>query len=395
MQDQIRVQMFGEFKLLVNGECKNQTINKSKKGVVLLQNLMLRKDGMITSDRLMELLWGHDESRNPENALKTLISRFRMLLNLCCPGLGTCIVARRGGYQFVQPEGMTADLFEFEEAVEALRHDEQDSAERRAHFEKILSLYEGELLADKRQEEWLIGSVERYHNQYIWAVYQYIALLKIKDEWDEIVQVCQAALEIDSFDERLHLELAQAMARIMEDRRPAKHGDGSGPSYRISHPTDRIQKFYNRVVEVGNVLDADLNAVETELREYAGSHGAFECEYPVFRDIFQLQQHNLDRLGASIHVAMIIITAANDKALSASRLKEAMEGLGTVLHAHLRAGDVICRYSSSQWVLMLPNNKQDNERAVLERLKFIFYQHFSEESFLFQYRYSLSGFRCP
>ena len=41
-------------------------------------------------------LWSEDKSANPENALKTLVSRLRALLNQMSPGLGKCIVADRG-----------------------------------------------------------------------------------------------------------------------------------------------------------------------------------------------------------------------------------------------------------------------------------------------------------
>ena len=100
MPDQIRIRMFGGFSLFVNNECLDQVIAKSKKGMSLLQYLILKEDAVILNYKLIEVLWPNEESTNPENALKTLISRFRAILNTCSEGLGNCIAASRGGYRF-------------------------------------------------------------------------------------------------------------------------------------------------------------------------------------------------------------------------------------------------------------------------------------------------------
>ena len=57
MSDQIRIRMFGGFSLFVNNECFDQVIAKSKKGMSLLQYLILKEDAVILNYKLIEVLW--------------------------------------------------------------------------------------------------------------------------------------------------------------------------------------------------------------------------------------------------------------------------------------------------------------------------------------------------
>ena len=147
MDQNIRICMFGGFNLYINNECKNAGILKSKKGMSLLQYIILKHDSAVPNYRLIELLWPNEESSNPENALKTLVSRFRALLNQCAEGLGACIEASRGGYRFVLLPGMSVDVFEFDEICKKLQNARELTAENRALYQRALTLYSGDLLS--------------------------------------------------------------------------------------------------------------------------------------------------------------------------------------------------------------------------------------------------------
>ena len=63
---------------------------------------------------LYEALWPNDESSNPENALKTLVSRTRSLLSTISKELPSCIATNRGSYRFNAIENCEVDIYEFE-----------------------------------------------------------------------------------------------------------------------------------------------------------------------------------------------------------------------------------------------------------------------------------------
>ena len=389
MPDQIRIRMFGGFSLFVNNECLDQVIAKSKKGMSLLQYLILKEDAVILNYKLIEVLWPNEESTNPENALKTLISRFRAILNTCSEGLGNCIAASRGGYRFQLLPNMTVDMFEFESLVEKLEGRTELTDETNELFQKVLMLYTGDLLAGNDQDDWAISRSVNLHSQYIKIVYAYITLLKKAERYEEIIQNCRFALETDPFDERLHLELMQALVKTSRNNEALmqyKHVTNMHFRYLGVKPPEGIQEFYKQIIQAGDTLDMNIDTIRDELQEFGDVHGAFECEYAVFREIYNMQMRNLERLGSSMYIAMIMITSMDGEPLSPLKLDDIMKGLSEVLKAHLRKGDTITHFSPSQYALLLPTVNMDSGRMVMERIKRFFYQKFPNSNVMFSYR---------
>ena len=398
MADQIHIRMFGGFSLFVNNECKDSVIAKSKKGLTLMQYLILKCDAAVPNFKLIEALWPNEESSNPENALKTLFSRFRAILNQCCPTLGACIAANRGGYQFMPLKDMTIDLFEFRETAGKLEDCAKLTPENRPLFQRILAIYTGDLLAGSDQDDWAISTSVSLHDQYIKIIYRYVTLLQEKSEYEEIIQTCRFALETDPFDERLHLELMQALVktnRSNEALMQYKHVTNMHFRYLGVKPPEGIQEFYKQIMQAGNALDMDLDAVRAELREYGEDHGAFECEYTVFREIYNLQMRNLQRLGSNMYIAMIMITSMDGEPMDPLKLDDIMKGLSYVLKNHLRKGDTITHFSPAQYALLLPTINMDTGRMIMERIKRYFYQRFPNSNVMFNYRLGPLGEKKP
>ena len=389
MTDFVHIRMFGGFSLFVNNVCMDQVVAKSKKGLTLLQYLILHCDASEPNAKLIEALWPNEESSNPENALKTLVSRFRTILNQCCPQLGTCIAASRGGYQFTPLHGMTIDLFEFREMAENLEGCQRLTPESRLWFQRILTIYTGDLLAGNDQEEWAVSVGVALHDQYIRLIYRYVTLLQEKSEYEEIIQTCRFALETDPFDERLHLELMQALVktnRSNEALMQYKHVTNMHFRYLGVKPPESIQEFYQQIMQTGSALDTNLDSVRTELQEYGENRGAFECDYAVFREIYNLQMRNLQRLGSNMYLAMIMITSLDGEPMDPLKLDDIMKGLSAVLRGHLRKGDTITHCAPAQYALLLPTINADTGRMIMERIKRLFYQRYPNSSVMFSYR---------
>ncbi len=389
MADQIRIRLFGGFSIFVNDECFDQVIAKSKKGMAFMQYLILKYDASVPNYKLIEVLWPNEESSNPENALKTLISRFRSILNQCSAGLGNCIVATRGGYQFSKLEGLTLDLFDFEEIARKLEGCNSLTPETSQWYQEILKLYNGDLLAGSDQDDWAISRSVNLHGQYIKIVYSYLDLLKKAERYEDIIQTCRFALESDPFDERLHLDLMQALVKTNRNNEALmqyKHVTNMHFRYLGVKPPEGIQEFYKQIVQAGDTLDMNIDTIRGELQEFGEVHGAFECEYAVFREIFNLQMRNLERLGSSMFIAMIMITSMDGEPLNPLKLDDIMRGLSEVLKKHLRKGDTYTHFSPSQYALLLPTVNIDTGRMVMERIKRYFYQRFPNSNVMFSYR---------
>ena len=100
MRDIIRIQMMGEFVIYINERQADHMVNKSRKGLALIEYLIVGHGQPVSNQRLLSAFWGDERVTNPENALKTLISRVRAMLSQISPDLGGCIVADRGAYHW-------------------------------------------------------------------------------------------------------------------------------------------------------------------------------------------------------------------------------------------------------------------------------------------------------
>ena len=72
MNDQIRIQMMDHFTIYINEQKADYLVNKTRKGVALMEYLILHQGQPTPNYRLLVTLWSEDKSANPENALKTL-----------------------------------------------------------------------------------------------------------------------------------------------------------------------------------------------------------------------------------------------------------------------------------------------------------------------------------
>ena len=81
MAEQVNIRMMGYFAIEANGTVHEELMAKSRKGVSLIQYLVLEQGRPVSSQRLIRELWSGSRNGNPENALKTMVSRMRSSLN--------------------------------------------------------------------------------------------------------------------------------------------------------------------------------------------------------------------------------------------------------------------------------------------------------------------------
>lgn len=388
--NKVRIQMMDTFTVYVNESVTEYLSGKSRKGAVLMQYLILNKGQPVSNARLLSSLWGDDSGTNPENALKTLVSRFRSLLNQVSPDLGRCIVADRGAYHWECLPGMSVDVYEIDEIFARLTNVHPGDYDTRWQlYCSLLSLYRGDLLQHSEQNEWVLGPAASMHNRYMSAVYSCIEMLKSMNNYNEIINVCRNALEVDQFDDRLHMELMTALIntnRTSEALVQYKHVTHINYRYLGVQPSKEMQDFYRQIERTGKTLDFNLETIRNELRESGEQRGAFVCDYSVFKEIYNLQMRNLRRLGSTMFLCVIMVGDAEEPITDSIRQDNIMNGLLEILCANLRKGDTITRFSPMMYALLLPTVNYSTGKMVMERIRRLFFLRFPNSSVPFSYR---------
>lgn len=99
--------------------------------------------------------------------------------------------------------------------------------------------------------------------------------------------------------------------------------------------------------------------------------GAYFCEYAVFKDLCRVTIRSISRAGGCAYLCLFSLTVLDQKSIRSQTLSKAMDSLCQAITTTLRKGDVFCRYSSEQYLLLLPvdeDNSQERAKQAVRRI---------------------------
>ena len=390
--NRISIQLLGGFSITADHVCHDNLAVKSRKGISLLTYLILQQGNAVSSQRLIRELWSTKRHENPEGALKTMMSRLRSMLNGITPGLGGCIQSERGSYRWESGADVRVDALEFISLTEELKK-ELSEEKRFTLFTRLLDIYQGDLFQNGEMVNGVIQA-SWLHREYLEAVYAYVNLLKEKEAFNEIQRVCQLALRVDELDEFLHIELMRAMVslnRAKEAQAEYRRVTHLNRVYFEAEPSADLQASYQELAEAGRTLQFNLDAIRNELVEREGERrGPFFCDYSSFKEIYNIQMRNLERLGSTMFLGVIMVSSPKGDISAVSR-ESTMAGLQEILRRNLRKGDIITRFSPTIYAMLLPTVNYSTGGMVMQRIEELFYAEYPSRSVIVHYRISPLG----
>ena len=392
MTGEIRIRTMGSFSIETGGRSYDYLAVRSRKGVSLMQYLIMEQGRAVSSQRLIRELWSGRRSEGPENALKTMVSRIRGLLNQVEPTLGGCIASVQGGYCWRSLPQVQVEVLEIMQILDQLKG-ECPPEVRSVLTERLLVLYRGDLFQTGDMNNGL-SLVNWLHREYIDAVLKYITQLKGGEEYNRICDVCRKALLVDDLDEQLHIELMQAMMNLnrAEEAMAEYSRVMKGARAAIDlEPSEEMQACYEQLSEAGSTLRFNLDVIRNELSaQESGRRGPFFCDYRAFKEIYNIQMRNLERLGSTMFLGVIMLGEPGDNLSSVSR-ESGMAGLQEILRCNLRKGDIVTRFADNMYAMLLPTVNYETGNMVMERLEQMFYREYPARNITFHARISPMG----
>lgn len=386
MSTTVRVCVFGGFHVYADGENVDRVLGKSRKGMALLQYLILRHGENVPIYRLIDALWATEPTGNPESAVKTLVSRLRAILCRITPELGACIVTERGCYRWECRENVSVDLMEFEVLEAKLRDCTELNEETEADYRRVLALYVGGLLADCEQKEWIIIRSSALHRDYMRMVYRYLQLLDAREDYGNEITVCRTALDVDAFDEQLHQMMMSALVKTSrpdEAMTQYRHATGLHYRYMGTEPPEGVRKYYGELIGVCQNMRSTLDGVRDELLRENSAPGPLVCEYGVLGAICLHQSRMLKRQGQMMRLGIVMLQST-ESTVNPLKQDMMMRHILKLLLTLLHADDTIARFSASQYVFLMPSASTEEGRVLMRTLRERFYQAYpASENILF------------
>ncbi len=369
---EVRITMLGGFSLTVGDKTISDNSNRAHQLWNLLEYLVAFRNRDISHEELISALWPDDDSENPTNALKNLIYRVRTALSDSgIPGSKELILYRRGAYSYNSALPTRVDTEEFETLVRAASDSSLPADQRIQKYLAALELYKGDFLPKSSSEAWVVPLSTYFHSMYLKAVAEVIGLLENSARFEEVIDVCEAAIVVDQLEERFHESLIRAQLAVGRQQKAMAHYEYiTGLFYRELgvKPSEALRNLYREIIGSMTHVESDLDTIKEDLRESHEASGPFFCEYEVFRDMYQLEARSASRTGHSVFVALITVTGQDGQPPEMPLLGKAMDKLKAAIHASLRRGDVAALFSPTQYVLMLPTLTFENGQMVLERI---------------------------
>lgn len=374
--DKLQIRLFGAFEILVNGNAALGQLRQAKKTCLFLEYLILKRDAAVPHQELLDMLWSERDSRNPATALRTLLHRYRSIVEAAgIPELSDSVVTLRGAYRWNPALKCTIDIYEFERLCRAAQQDALPADERIYLYEQALSLYTAPLLVNARDETWVVQKSVYYHDLYFDSLLTLFSLLREKGAYARIVLLCRKAMDVDCFDERLQYELMMALVKTGQKSEALVQYQlaADAPLPQADRQPEQMRDAYHSLLAADAEMEADLDGVRAVLEGTAEDEGAFECSYDILQDIYLLQRRMTARFHSTLFLGLLALRTEQGVEMSAIEHERVMQRLLAAAKRGLRCGDTVSRYSITQCVVLLPGVTYETGKQVLDRVRRDFY----------------------
>ena len=378
----ITLNTFGSFQLQQDGRTINNTSMNSNMLTKLLIYLIIRRYDDVTKPEIAANLWEDGESDDPMGALKNLTYRLRKELARQLGG-DNYIITSRGKLKWNDELDIIVDVDEFMLAYEKGRNEKEPFMSRIENLEKCILLYNGDFMSEISDAHWALNQLLYYKSCFVDAAVILSELYISKEMYSDLENICTKVLDIYSADERIYYYLILAQTRSGKTKLAME-------SYKNAAARLKSELGITNSAELSKVYRELLNADGDEQQPkdiyYAREdmveedpNGVFKCGYQVFRIIYQLEQRRNERLQIPEYVLMLSLVpegyeSGSYTSMQNAMIRNAMPKMEDIIVHSLRAGDVVARYSESQFIILLPNCDYNSAMIVANRLSGEFYQ---------------------
>lgn len=355
MAEKITIRLLNGFEILKGSKPILENLANTRKTKLFVAYLLVNRDRPVSHQELFELLWSGEEYANPATALRTLLYRFRAMLDKeGADSLSGAIISKKGTYQWNKNLDVSIDALDFQSLAKSGANKSLALSKRKDYLENAIKLYRGALLPDFCSEPWLINKSASYRELFIDVVERYVEILKEEKKYQDIVKVCEDAIERAGNSEILQLEIQLAKFKLA-------NAD--------TKDENRVEAYYNTVKNLSISLWNYTETIQKDLEDEAIEQKAFICDHRVFKEIYRLQRRMQSRSKATIFLGVVEVrygnTSGNADPVDNDQI---MDDMVDCVARGLRCGDAIC-VDDNKISILFPAESYEDAIGVLERLK--------------------------
>ncbi len=367
----VEIQTLGLFDVKKNKESLVHAAAGSKKLWELYKFMVTHRKRSFTPETLLDSLWSSEDYSDPRSTLRRQMHRLRQVLGEQDADQQTeCSILYHNGYYRWNPSIDAAiDAEQFEASLKvgnALQADLPLKA--LSHYREALSHYQGDYLPECIDQQWVFPIRNHYRRLYLKAVLSTTGLLSDQGEFNEIIKICEKAIQLDVYEEEFHLRMMDALLSMGDRKQAMEHYEYvTGLYYQELglKPSPAMKAIYKQILSSQPQLDS-MEALHADLDGDGVVENAYLCSAEIFRSIYELERRRSERNGVQAVIGMI--TMEHPVSASYGKQQQRILALQQHLMHHLRKGDTITRWNDSQFLVLLPGLNVETIESVLHRV---------------------------
>ncbi len=371
----LKVNMFGG--LAITYEGKNISIGKNKtaKYIQLLEIVWLSGDAGIQKDQLTSILYDREEQSNLSNSFNNLIYQMHKQMDRAGLPQHDYIVNRDGVFFTDDTVELDSDVLRFTSNIQKAR-EAQDEAESIPFYKAAFEEYRAEILPELSTQEWLIIKSVQLQKMYAESVIALGGYYEKRNDYDAMYHIYKKAAELYPDDE---WQIGEINALIgMESFKEAYAVYDETVRYYTDElgitPSNDLLECYEKMSRQITNTPGKILQIRDGILEHRGTvagndDGAYDCSFPSFIDAYHILSRNMERSGQSVYMMLLNIVDYEGKRITnAAKLETRAKFLQEAISLTLRQGDTYCKYSASQFLLLLVGTNKESCKTVFRRL---------------------------
>lgn len=338
----------------------------------LLVYMLLYREKALTTEDIANAIWpGEEDLDNPSGALKNLMYRLRKNLAKYF-GDEEFILTNRGSYQWNPKVEVVLDIEEFERLIKSAK---QENVEEKAviRYEQALDIYQGDFMSKLMDLHWIQAQAIYYHSMYLSGVKSLAKLYLNESRYEEVEHICAEALKFENADEQLYCYQIEARMHCGKVQLALDSYDMARKIMETElgvRKTTILNKVYEELKQISKGDSSyDIREVKKDIQE-ENPTGVFFCGYPIFKEIYHLEARKSVRSKTQENLLLLTLEAPENESAEviSFRIRQAMKGLEETIRECLRVGDVVAKYSETQFIILLPSCTKDLSMLVANRI---------------------------
>lgn len=370
----IRVHTLGHFDVIkTEKSLVNEQAAASKKLWTLYKFMLTHHTQRLTPEQIIETLWSGEDYADPRSTLRRQMHRLRQALGETNEKESALdrntIVYTNGYYKWNESIEMNIDCHLFESEVKSgLSLHKTMPQIALKHYYQAVVYYQGDYLPDLLEEHWVFPVRNHYRRLFLTACLSAIEILEDDKAYDQIIDLCEKAIKIDTYEEIFHIHYMSALNAKGNQKQALSHYEHITSFYYKEmgiRPSEAMRALYKQLLR--SVPTAMDHSNVMGLFDMAPPiENAFYCEPEIFKSIYELERRRSERSGQQVGIAVIGLKPSVGETIG--RVKQMMNQLKELLMTKLRKGDSLSQWNDFQMVVLLPGVDPSTMQMVLDRV---------------------------